>query len=199
MRAIMAAGLVALALAAPASLAAQLRIGAAAGTLAYSGASASTDPADPSTARPHGSFAWGGAVSWESGAWLLRLGVARSDLGVVIGDDVTEVVARSVLGLVRVEPALARRLFSAREGGTLWLEAGPAVHRWSPFGVDARMRVGGTAAVVWRQRALRRVDLSVRAHVSASPSPFEPSDLPTDMRPTTLWSRGVTLELGWRL
>ncbi len=179
----------------PASLTAQVRIGATASTFVFSGA---TDGADP-TVRPHGSYAWGGAASFQRHAWTARLGIAASSPGLIVGDDAVQITDRSVLGLLVVEPAVARRVLTAGTGGTLWVEAGPSMHRWTPYGEDPRTRWGAVVASVWRQAATHRLDLSVRAHVSASPSPFTEDDLPDELQLATLWRWGVTLELGWRL
>jgi hypothetical protein len=190
---------VALALAAPVSLAAQVRLGVTAGTLVFSGASSNTDPNDPETVRPHGAYAWGGALSLQRGAWQVRLGVARSKPGVIVGDNAVQVVDRSILGLTLIEPTVARRLFTSGEAAAMWLEVGPTIYRWSPTTLDARTKTGGAVALAWNQPAQRRVDLTVRVHVSATASPFVQSDLPTGIEPATLWRTGVSLELSRRM
>jgi len=197
---LIAVALLALGLAVPSAVAAQVRIGVTAGSLTYGGATTPVAGGDTNAVlRPHGSYALGATVSYQQASWRARLGLEHSSPGAVATLHGTEVADRTVLDLWVVEPTLARRLLTTSEGAAAWLEAGVSVHVWSPYTEDTRTKVGGTIAFVWTQRATRHLDLSVRAHASASPSPFIQSDLPSDLKPSTLWRTGVTLEAARRL
>lgn len=187
-------------LATPSVVAAQVRVGLTAGTLVYGGATTPTAGGDTNAVlRPHSSFALGVTVSYQRSAWRGRLGVEGSSPGAVATVKGLESADRTILDLVVLEPALERRLLVTSEGAAAWLEVGVSVHYWMPYTEDVRFRTGGTAALVWTQRATRHLDLSVRAHGSVSPSPFVQGDLPPELKPTTLWRWGVTLELARRL
>jgi hypothetical protein len=188
------------ALISPPEVQAQVRIGLSAGTIAFAGGSAAVAGGDTNAVlQPAGSYALGAVASYQRGAWRARLGVEYSSPGAAATVQGLELVDRSLLDLVTLEPSVARRLLVTSVGGAAWLEVGASIHYWIPYNDDGRFRNGGMAAFVWTQRATRRADLSVRAHLSVSPSPFVQDNLTPEVEPATLWRGGVTLELSWRL
>jgi hypothetical protein len=184
----------------PSALRAQIRLGLTVGTSAYAGGSAPISGGDTlAVLQPHGASVLGMAVSGQRGAWRGRMAVAYSTPGAAATTQGIMFVDGTLLDLVVLEPSVARRLLETSEGGAAWLELGASIHYWMPYDDDGRFRNGGMAALVWTQRATRRVELAVRAHLSVSPSPFVQDNLTPELEPATLWRRGVTLELSWRL
>ena len=192
MRSAAVASLLAFSLLSARELRAQWRFGVGAGIVAIRGASAPTTPGDSVTVRPYGPLAYGADASYTAGVWQGRVSAASGISGLSVGTGDLFVVDRSGLKLLLIEPTVARRVSVTGEHAAVWLEAGPSVHVWYPTGADSRLRIGGVVAAVWRQRARGKVDSTVRLFLSASPSPFEASDLPAAYRPSTLWRFGVT-------
>jgi hypothetical protein len=191
-RSAVAAAVCALSLAWPGEVRAQWRVGVGAGVVAIRGASAPAPPGDSVTVRPYGPLIYGADASYTAGVWQGRVSAASGISGLSVGTGDLFVVDRSGLKLLLIEPTVARRVAVTGEHAAVWLEAGPSVHVWYPTGADSRLRIGVVVAAAWRQRARGKVDSTVRLFLSASPSPFEASDLPAAYRPSTLWRFGVT-------
>ena len=129
--------------------------------------------------------------------WGVRLLYAGASLALE-GEDAVSAV-KGALNLYEVAPEVSIGLKQLSSGPQFRLCAGPLVEIWELGTETSHVRVGAHAGIGLQLPLSGRVSAGVGANLAVTPSPFNDGDLVAGYEPRTLWRRGVTASLRYRL
>jgi hypothetical protein len=177
---------------------AQWVLAAEIGAARFWGASAETGGSDRSF-RPYRPTIVGIGLERQARrvGWGIRLRYAGASLALE-GDDAVSAV-KGALSLYEVAPELSIGLKRLSSGLQFRLCTGPLVEIWELGSETSHVRVGAHAEIGLHVPLSVRVSAGVAANLAVTPSPFNDGDLVAGYEPRTLWRRGVTASLQYRL
>jgi hypothetical protein len=177
---------------------AQWNLKAEVGAIRFWGASAEVAGSGPSF-RPYRPTVLGVGLEQERPGlgWGIRLQYASAGLALEGGDAVAAI--KGALDIYGIAPELSVRLKTLQSGLRLRLGGGPLVEFWNVGAEHSHARVGAQVGVSVQLPLGGRLLAGLTASGAVSPSPFEPGDLGTQYEPRTLWRRGLSGNLYYRL
>lgn len=201
MRASLFRGLVALSiLAAWASTPApaQWLVGLDLGTDRFWGGSAETT-GEGTSFRPYRPTVLGLGIEHRSNNLGLGLRLHYTDAPLALEGEEGAALAKGVFDVYAAAPELGYRLVTLGDDNELILRGGPLLELWNISGEDDRTRLGVHGSISLRVPLGGRFAGSLLAGGAVISSPIQQDDLPQNFEPRTLWRRGVTGRLEYRL
>ncbi|HEX2251122.1 MAG TPA: hypothetical protein VHH32_12305, partial [Gemmatimonadales bacterium] len=108
-------------------------------------------------------------------------------------------VVNGIFTVISAWPEINHRLLRVYQDNELLLHAGPLLEYWDLVDEDSRLRIGGQGAVSLSIPFGARFAMSLTAYAAVIGSPFEESELPSTYELRTLWRRGFSGGIRYRL
>jgi hypothetical protein len=169
------------------------------GYLHFWGATENRPDSSGALLRPYGPTFVGVAFGMHRQSWQYDLGLMYSGAGAAaVGFGLT-FLDETGTQLAAILPAVERRIATSSGNGQLWIALGPSIEIWGVAAGprdEARVLLGGRAALMWRQPISRHFKSAISASWSVSPSPFTQFDLTgiDTLRPAT--THRITVGVG---
>jgi hypothetical protein len=129
--------------------------------------------------------------------WGIRLQYASAGLALE-GEDAVAAV-KGALDIYGIAPELSVPLKTLPGGLQLRLSGGPLVEFWEVGAEHSHARVGAQVGIGLQLPLGGRFLAGLTGSGAVSPSPFDAGDLGTEYEPRTLWRRGLSANLYYRL
>jgi hypothetical protein len=177
---------------------AQWALSAEVGAARFWGASAEIGGNGPSF-RPYRPTVFGVGLERRGArlGWGIRLQHAGASLALE-GKDALAAV-KGVLDVYGIAPELTLLLKTFGNGVRLRLNGGPLVEFWDLGTDQSHAGVGAQVGIGLQLPLSGRFLAGMTASGAVSPSPFDPADLGPGYEPRTLWRRGLSASLQYRL
>ncbi|MGH7569035.1 MAG: hypothetical protein ACREL9_08715 [Gemmatimonadales bacterium] len=171
-----------------------------AGVGRFSGSAERADSTSSTTLGPFRPFTYGVRLARDQGGVRLGLRLLYARCGLAARRGGIASVYFDDMQLVELTPELSVRVLRIGAGGSLRLEAGPALHVWVIEDLPARTRLAGSAAVAWDWPLADRFAGTLRAGGTLSASVWDPDDgLPAGFSRRATRRLGVALGVRYRL
>jgi hypothetical protein len=177
---------------------AQWAVTAEVGAARYWGASAETNGDGPSF-RPYRPTVFG--VGLERHGDQLGLGILLQYTGASLALEGKDAVAavKGAFDIYGISPEISLQLKRLDSGLQLRLSGGPLLEFWDIATYISHARVGAQLGLGVLLPLGGKIAAGLKAGLAVTPSPFDQEDLGAGYEPRTLWRRGVSASLQYRL
>jgi hypothetical protein len=179
---------------APAQWAVRAEIGAA----RFWGASAEIGGSGPSF-RPYRPTVFGIGLERQRGRFGYGVRLQYAGPGLALEGEDAVAAVKGALDVYGIVPELSLLLETLGSGLRLRLSGGPFLEFWDIGTGQSHARVGAHVALGFLLPLNARISAGLTASGAVSPSPFDAADLLAGYEPRTLWRRGLSANLYYRL